>query len=244
MPFTIFPMRRFLRIAKVVIHAWFGLAVAGVFPSLVTAGVGEGVYAETCDRAARVAAKTHGIPLDVLRAITRTETGRLGDLGLTPWPWTVNMEGAGRWFTSRDDALAYVFKHFKTGARSFDVGCFQLNFKWHGAAFRSIEDMFDPETNARYAAKFLKDLYGELGDWSAAAGAYHSRTPSYARVYVARFDEIRANLEASPVRSANTGQAPLIAARQPMFGGGSSRMGSLVALDQIGSRPLIQMKTE
>ena len=47
------------------------------------------------------------------------------------------MEGKGKWFQTRDEALSYVFKHFKRGARSFDVGCFQINFKWHGQAFPS-----------------------------------------------------------------------------------------------------------
>ena len=30
--------------------------------------------------------------------------------------------------------------------------------------------MFDPDTGADYAARFLKSLYAERGDWSAAAG--------------------------------------------------------------------------
>ncbi|WP_072506026.1 transglycosylase SLT domain-containing protein [Phaeobacter porticola] len=148
-----------------------------------------------CDLAARRAARDQGVPLDVLRAITRTETGRGGKQGLQPWPWTVNMEGAGKWFQTEDEARAYVFSHFKRGARSFDVGCFQINFKWHGQAFDSIDQMFDPLANAQYAARFLRDLHTEFGDWSQAAGAYHSRTPTYANRYTARFDRVRADLK-------------------------------------------------
>src|SRR5699024_6482524 len=96
------------------------------------------------DRAARQAARAHDVPLDVLRAISRAETGRPRQGGLQPWPWTVNMEGRGRWFDNADAARAYVFAHFKAGARSFDVGCFQINYRWHGDAFRSIDEMFDP----------------------------------------------------------------------------------------------------
>ena len=104
------------------------------------------------------------------------------------------MEGLGKWFDDLTTAKAYVDKHFRRGARSFDVGCFQINYKWHGHAFGSIDDMFDPITNARYAASFLRELYAEFGDWSAAAGAYHSRTPKYAKRYKARFNRIRAGL--------------------------------------------------
>ena len=114
------------------------------------------------------------------------------------------MEGKGHWFDTEDAARAYVFQNFKRGARSFDVGCFQINYKWHGAAFQSIDQMFDPLENARYAATFLKELYDESGDWSAAAGAYHSRTPEYAQRYKARFDRIRQKMLGQP----ETGQPP------------------------------------
>jgi soluble lytic murein transglycosylase-like protein len=63
------------------------------------------------------------------------------------------------------------------GARSYDVGCFQINYRWHGQHFASLDQMFDPDANAAYAARFLSELYAEFGDWSRAAGAYHSRTP-------------------------------------------------------------------
>lgn len=151
-----------------------------------------------CEQAARTASRATDVPLDVLRAISITETGRASGGKLQPWPWTVNMEGTGKWFDSMTSALAYVDTHFQSGARSFDIGCFQINYRWHGQAFESITAMFDPETNARYAAGFLSRLYAELGDWSLAAGAYHSRTPAYAERYRARFDRIRAGLSPAP----------------------------------------------
>jgi hypothetical protein len=147
-----------------------------------------------CDNAAEFVARETNVPLDVLRTISLAETGRTSTTGFHPWPWTVNMEGVGKWFDDFGLALAYVEKHFSGGARSFDVGCFQINYRWHGHAFASIEDMFDPITNARYAARFLTELYQEFGDWTRAAGAYHSRTPRFANKYSARFDRIRANL--------------------------------------------------
>lgn len=151
-----------------------------------------------CDSAAVFASRESGVPLDVLLAITLTETGRTEGGRLRPWPWTVNMEGIGKWFDNLQDARAYVDKNYARGAVSFDIGCFQINYKWHGDAFSSVEDMFDPVSNARYAASFLKDLFEEYGDWSKAAGAYHSRTPKYANRYRARFDRIRGNLDPRP----------------------------------------------
>lgn len=149
-----------------------------------------------CNASAQIASEKTGVPVGVLHAISLTETGRKKSGKFEPWPWTVNMEGKGVWFDNQDDARAYVYKNYKRGARSFDVGCFQLNFKWHGDGFSSIEEMFEPNANAIYAAKFLAKLYQEFGDWSSAAGAYHSRTPKYATKYRKRFNRILASLPA------------------------------------------------
>jgi len=147
-----------------------------------------------CDAAADVAARRTGVPLPVLQAITLAETGRKSGAGFLPWPWTVNMEGKGEWFASREAAQDFAEQNFGHGARSFDVGCFQLNYKWHGQAFASIRQMFDPNTNAIYAANFLRELYVEKGNWVDAAGAYHSRTPVYSNRYKKRFARILADI--------------------------------------------------
>lgn len=169
---------------------------------------------DICLAAARDAAATSDVPLSVLVAITQTETGR-GQGGETrPWPWTVNMEGEGHWFASRDEALAYVFENYNRGARSFDVGCFQINFRWHGEHFSSIEQMFDPGANATYAAQFLSSLHAETGDWSAAAGAFHSRTEVQAAGYRSTFDRFRDAAIAAGADSGefDTGSAPVLLA--------------------------------
>ncbi|MEL6235165.1 MAG: hypothetical protein AAFR46_12230, partial [Pseudomonadota bacterium] len=152
--------------------------------------------ATMCDRAALQVAGETEVPLDVLRAITRTETGRRLAGRFTPWPWTINMEGKGVWFDSRAEAIAYAQKAFDRGARSFDMGCFQVNYRWHGQHFPDLATMMDPLASARYAARFLTELYADSGDWDLAAGHYHSRLPKFANRYRARFRELKARLPA------------------------------------------------
>lgn len=228
------------------------------FRALLLAGLiwpapaqGSGDLPAVCDRAAAQAAQATGVPLSVLKAISLTESGRKRGGAFRPWPWTVNMEGKGLWFETEDEARAYVYRHYKRGARSFDIGCFQINFKWHGHEFTSIDEMFDPAANAGYAARFLAELFAETGSWSRAAGAYHSRTPAHAERYAARFDRFRAALrheDAGPadipeipdiVRVANGGRDPgagtrLAEARVNRFpllqAGGTAGIGSLVPL--------------
>lgn len=201
-----------------------------------------------CDRAARLAAAELGIPQEIMLAITRTETGRSTQGRLSPWPWTVNMEGKGVWFETRKKAQAFAEQRYDQGARSFDVGCFQVNHRWHGKNFSSIHAMFDPVENARYAAEFLSSLYAEKGSWPKAAAAYHSRTPEYADKYEARFNRILASLKTMPdtrrsaptsltesVKGSNENRFPLL-----VKGTKAATLGSLVPLSNFGARPFVQ----
>lgn len=147
-----------------------------------------------CEAAIVAGARDSGVPQEVLHAISLTETGRNQGGSLRPWPWAINREGKGHWFGTREEALDFARSSLAAGRTSFDVGCFQINYRWHGHNFTSLEAMFDPVTGARYAGRFLSDLFAETGDWSRAAGSYHSRTPHFANIYRARFDRIRSGL--------------------------------------------------
>ncbi|WP_299838705.1 hypothetical protein [uncultured Paracoccus sp.] len=151
--------------------------------------------AAICEGAARQAAAEYGVPADILGALTLTETGRRLDGHVRPWAWSVNAEGAGSWFDDPASALAFAEDRVALGRPNVDIGCFQINYRWHGANFPSVAAMFDPLTNARYAASFVLQLYQETGDWRAAAGAFHSRSPGNARKYLARFDELYVMLQ-------------------------------------------------
>lgn len=202
---------------------------------------------QVCDTAAYVAAKATSVPLDVLRAVTRTETGRLRNGAVEPWPWTTNLEGKGQWFASRDAALSYASENYKAGARSFDVGCFQINYKWHHTAFSSLDAMFDPVENATYAANFLMELYAEFGDWDSAVGAYHSRTNVHATRYLVRYKRMHASLGAasdmptSPITRSVFAQAETFTPGRSRRVGKPAILGSLVAGRSTENRPLFPM---
>ena len=165
-----------------------------LLPTVVNAKAG----ADLCNAAAVTAANNTAIPPDILRALTLVETGRNRDGTFQPWPWTVNMEGKGYWFDTRTEAVDFVAQSYAKGARSFDIGCFQINHRWHGEAFASIDQMFDPSANAAYAAKFMTSLYKEGGSWSWAAGTYHSRSTNLSAKYRTRFDRMLAKLTDTP----------------------------------------------
>jgi hypothetical protein len=171
-----------------------GLVMALVAPAPPLRAADPDADAALCEAAIVAGARRGGVPTAVLHAIALTETGRTAGGRVRPFPWAINREGKGHWFPSRDEALAFARRSLAEGRTSFDVGCVQINYRWHGHAFPSVEDMFDPEWTATYAAQFLRTLYEERGSWSEAAGAYHSLTPALAQIYRARFDRLLAGL--------------------------------------------------
>lgn len=142
--------------------------------------------AKLCTRHLQRYEREHGIPAHLLSAIASTESGRYHE-GLKiklPWPWTINAEGKGYFFDTKEEAIAAANKLYARGVESMDVGCMQVNLHHHPEAFSSLSQAFEPENNVAYAASFLRNLYQDDGSWKKAAGDYHSKTPHLGSQYV------------------------------------------------------------
>jgi Transglycosylase SLT domain len=186
-----------------------------------------------CLSAAADASREIGIPYDILLALSVVETGRDN----RPWPWTVNVGGDGRWFDTKEEAETHAQSVLDEGVTNLDVGCFQLNIRWHSKGFGSLSDMLDPALNATYAAEFLASHYAETGDWAAAAAAYHSATPEYAARYRAKFEETFAAL-GDPALPEPLADQPRSNSFPLLLDGPAAGHGSLVPL-AAGAMPLI-----
>jgi hypothetical protein len=145
-----------------------------------------------CAKATNRLERQEGIPRQLLRAISKAESGRYheGKQVVMAWPWTVMAEGRGRYLETKADAIAEVIALRKRGIKNIDVGCMQVNLQAHPGAFASLEDAFDPLTNVTYAAAFLKTLASEQGSWAKAAAYYHSQNPVHYRGYRSKVREI------------------------------------------------------
>lgn len=139
-----------------------------------------------CRAAIAIAEVEAGLPGGLLGAIARTESGRRDPATgqVEPWPWALNVEGAGFHANSRAEGIAHIGAWQARGSRSIDVGCMQINLMHHPAAFASLEAALDPLANARYAARFLRELHQRAGgDWGQAIARYHSATPERGEAY-------------------------------------------------------------
>ena len=140
---------------------------------------------QLCQQAIEAATRAHATPPGLMAAIGRVESGRHDPTSgaLHPWPWTVDAEGQGAFYNSKELAIAAVRALQARGVRSIDVGCMQVNLMQHPGAFNSLEQAFDPMANADYAARFLVELHGQTGAWPAATAMYHSATPELGAAY-------------------------------------------------------------
>lgn len=130
-----------------------------------------------CLVAAMSAEREVGLPAGLLSAIAIVESG--AD------PFAVRVGDVERRHRHAAAAADTVRDAIARGIQP-DIGCWQVNVGWHGGAFGSVDAALNPDVQARYAARFLKSLHTELGSWSAAIGAYHSRTPLLAAGYQCR----------------------------------------------------------
>lgn len=219
-----------MRFARLIRNALFLMPFWAAFGALPARSSADA--AGLCLQAAADAARKTGVPYEVLLAISLVETGR----GDQPWPWTVNAGGEGQWFDSAEAAEAQVADLLKQGRTNVDLGCFQLNYRWHAEAFASIADMLDPERNAEYAARFLAGHYARSGDWALAAAAYHSATPEYAEAYRTKFAAVYAGLD-DPSDAPLPVPEPERLNRFPLLlAGAEGRNGSLVPSTSGGIR--------
>jgi hypothetical protein len=146
----------------------------------------EAQQSDLCTAAVTKAEQQYGTPPGLLNAIAKAESGRriAGATTLQPWPWTLNVDGQGIFFTTKEQAAAYALKALTHGSGFTDVGCMQVDMQFHPRAFRSLDEALDPVANADYAARFLLSLYQITGgNWFTAVGFYHSRSPDLARLY-------------------------------------------------------------
>jgi hypothetical protein len=169
-----------------------------VFVSLVLSASALPASADTppqlCEALAAQAGAAAGLPEGLLPAIARVESGTGTDQGRRAWPWTLNQAGDGSYHPTKAEALAHLDGILANGIRNVDLGCMQLNWRWHGDAFPDAATMMDPRHNTRYAAAFLKDLHSRHGSWTLAVAHYHSANPQRGAAYAAKVAKVRADL--------------------------------------------------
>ena len=164
---------------------------AMVICSLGLASFAEGSDSQLCDQSIEIVAQNSFVPREVLYKIARLESGRHMDGRHVSWPWSINNGGKGYFLKDSTTALS-TLAHLKAqGKTNIDVGCMQLNIRWHADFFDSLQQMMNPLDNVRYAASYLEQLYKETGSWEKTVKFYHSRNAKFNSVYYAKYKKMK-----------------------------------------------------
>lgn len=144
------------------------IAAAAAFIS--SASTAAHAASNPCEGEILRASQKYGVPTGILYAVGLTETGNKGSLQ----PNALNIEGKAVFPASKPEALRIFDEARKRGARLIDLGCMQINHRYHGGDFASVSDMLDPHLNVDYAARFLLALKRQHMTWSMAVARYHA----------------------------------------------------------------------
>lgn len=142
-----------------------------------------------CYQAIQKYSASMNVPLNVFYGISKTESNF--------HPWAINVHGKSVFNANRRQTISYVRSLIEKEIYSFDVGCMQMNVKWHHTRFRSIDELVDPWHNVYQSGLFLLELKREFGSWPRAVSAYHNRNPSIGNAYL---EQVLANLARSEVK--------------------------------------------
>lgn len=129
-----------------------------------------GSDAGLCESQIVAAAAKYGIPEGILYSVGLTETGRKGSLQ----PYAMNIDGKAVFASSAQEVLQRFEAARAEGAKLIDLGCMQINYRFHGENFSSPEAMLDPRSNVEYAARFLANLHARHETWTMAVARYHA----------------------------------------------------------------------
>jgi soluble lytic murein transglycosylase-like protein len=116
------------------------------------------------------AADRYGVPAGILYAVGLAETGRKGSLQ----PNALNIDGKVVFPSSSAQAREMIEAARARGATFIDVGCMQINHRYHSGHFTGPRQMLDPRHNVDYAARFLVELKKRHQTWSMAVARYHA----------------------------------------------------------------------
>jgi hypothetical protein len=104
----------------------------------LTASISEGLAPRSaeaatglCEAEILAAARAYGVPPGILHSVGLTETGRKGSLH----PYALNIEGRTVFASSRSEALREFERARAEGKTLIDLGCMQINHRYHGAEF-------------------------------------------------------------------------------------------------------------
>ena len=137
---------------------------------------------DNCNYLTEKYGKIYNLPNKLLTSIALVESG-VKKREFKSWPWTLNVAGKSMYFDSKLETLEYLKSNINQ-KKSIDVGCMQINTRYHLKNFKDLSHLVEPEENVKYAATYLLRLYKKYKSWNEAVSRYHSSIPKRKKNYL------------------------------------------------------------
>ncbi|AER55482.1 hypothetical protein DSC_04145 [Pseudoxanthomonas spadix BD-a59] len=122
----------------------------------------------------QLAAQRAGVPSTVLYAVALQESGARLNGRLIPWPWSLNVAGVSKRYSTRAEACTGLHQALRqVPATRIDAGLGQINLGYQRHRYRQPCDLLDPYVNLAIAAEILREQHTPGEDWLVAIGRYH-----------------------------------------------------------------------
>lgn len=145
------------------------------------------VFSENiCSSSMDLIEKKYMIPHKLLVAISLTETGRTVDGSYVSWPWSLNVSGQSFVFENKESTERFLKEKIENEVNNIDIGCMQINYRYHKKSFEDLNSFLDPDKNVEWAAKFLVSLHKKYKSWNTAISRYHSSNPIRMKKYLSK----------------------------------------------------------
>lgn len=145
---------------------------------------------EICRIATKKVEKKLKLPNKLLTSISLVETGRFVKNQHRTWPWSVNVEGRSHYFKDKQSMLKFLKIQIKNNVTNFDVGCMQINFRYHIKKESNLKLFIDPNYNVIWAGNFLKQLQKKYKSWNKAISRYHSSDKLRMKIYLNKVHKV------------------------------------------------------
>jgi soluble lytic murein transglycosylase-like protein len=152
--------------------------------------------ASRCARAIAFYEKKYSIPKNLLYSLSLAETRKYVKRYKSgvAWAWTFQSNGSSKYFYNYHDALKFLKLNIAKGNKNIDVGCTQINWRYHKHDFKmKPELMLDPNRNVEWTARSLKKNFKKTKSWKKAVSLHHSNKNSqkYVKKVYKMLHEIR-----------------------------------------------------
>lgn len=168
-------LRFIMRIKKTLLYAAF-LSCASHASAFNLTGTVFDTYAQNV-----------GIEPELLYAVALAESAKATSRGKVS-PSCLAIRGEKPYYPSSLEQAKKILDDLLPYRSSVDIGCMQVNWRWHGHRVNHAYDLLDPNTNIRLAATILKDALDSVpNDQVLGIGRYHhwdiSSEDGYQRAY-------------------------------------------------------------